>query len=370
MSLYRIASIALFALFGLLLSAPAIGLSPTYEVQRGDSLWEIAKRFRTSVAQIRKINGLKSSRIYPGQKLRIGSKIREFLLSNGPYYYARPSRDVQDKKGYAEGSSGTPARDFERARSLLESYRTELRARFARAKGRKQPLRGWRIVIDPGHGGRDPGAIVSNRDGRNRDVHVVEDEYVYDIAVRVLARLMLYGASVEMTVISPNHLGRDNTPASHTFVNEQNEVYNDARKNRSTKTTARPGSDNIEQRARIANAFFGGRSKTLFLSLHADNSPGRPKGPLVIYQQSGNKVDRASKKLAEVMRRALDSPTVPAQIGGRNLAVLRGNRARAEVLVEIRNVSFVGDAWALRFHETREEDAERIVRGVLDYAGL
>jgi len=39
------------------------------------------------------------------------------------------------------------------------------------------------------------------------------------------------------------------------------------------------------------------------------------------------------------------------------------------VLVEIRNVSFVGDAWALRFHETREEDAERIVRGVLDYAG-
>ena len=69
------------------------------------------------------------------------------------------------------------------------------------------------------------------------------------------------------------------------------------------------------------------------------------------------------------MQRALNSPSVPSQIGGRNLAVLRDNRARAEVLVEIRNVSFVGDAWALRFHETRDEDADRIVKGVLDYVG-
>ncbi len=364
MLLYRT---ALIALCTLLLGAPATGLSPTYEVRRGDSLWEIARRFRTSVDRIRRINGLNSSRIYPGQRLRIGTRIREFLLPNGPYYYIRPSRDVQDTRAYAEGSSGTPRKDYARARSLLEAHYTELEVRFQNLKGRTQPLRGWRIVLDPGHGGRDPGAIVSNRDGRNQDVHVVEDEYVYDIAVRILERLTLYGAAVELTVISPNHLRRDNTPASHTFVNEQNEVYNDARTNRSNDSSVRPGSDNIERRVRIANAFFGGRSKTLFLSLHADNSPGRPKGPLVMFLQRGTHVDRRSKRLAEVMRRTLDSPTVPSQIGGRNLAVLRDNRARAEVLVEIRNVSFVGDAWALRFHETRDEDADRIVRGVLDY---
>lgn len=353
----------------LLLNVPALGLSATYEVQRGDSLWEIARRFRTSVARIKKINGLKSPRIYPGQQLQVGEKIREFLLPNGPYYHTRPARDLQDTRDYAEGSSGTPARDFARARGLLASHRSELEVRFARIKGRKKPLRGWRIVIDPGHGGRDPGAIVSNRDGRDRGVHVVEDEYVYDIALRVFERLLLYGASVDLTVISPNHLRRDNTPASSTFVNEQNEVYNDPAMSRSSKNGSRPGSDNINRRVRISNAFFGGRSKTLFVSLHADNSPGRPKGPLVIYQKKGRRVDRASKKLAESLRRALDSPTVPAQMGGRNLAVLRGNRARAEVLVEIRNVAFVGDAWALRFHETREEDADRVVKGILDYVG-
>ena len=43
-----------------------------YKVKRGDSLWEIAKRFRTSVSDLRRLNGLgRRSYIYPGQKLRV-----------------------------------------------------------------------------------------------------------------------------------------------------------------------------------------------------------------------------------------------------------------------------------------------------------
>ena len=68
------------------------------------------------------------------------------------------------------------------------------------------------------------------------------------------------------------------------------------------------------------------------------------------------------------MQQALDRPSEPSQIGARNLAVLRDNRAAAEILVEIRNVSFKRDAWALRFHDERQKDAERIVRGVLNHA--
>ena len=68
------------------------------------------------------------------------------------------------------------------------------------------------------------------------------------------------------------------------------------------------------------------------------------------------------------MERALDLPDVPAQIGGRNLAVLRGNLAQAEILVEIRNVHDKGEAWALRSHKMRDFDAGRIFRGILNYA--
>lgn len=42
-----------------------------YRVARGDTLWIIASKFDTSVKRIRKLNGLKTSRIYPGQKLMV-----------------------------------------------------------------------------------------------------------------------------------------------------------------------------------------------------------------------------------------------------------------------------------------------------------
>jgi len=42
-----------------------------YRVSRGDTLWIIANKFDTSVKRIRKLNGLKTSRIYPGQKLMV-----------------------------------------------------------------------------------------------------------------------------------------------------------------------------------------------------------------------------------------------------------------------------------------------------------
>ena len=41
-----------------------------YRVQRGDTLYDIARRFGVSTSELRQINGLSSSRIYPGDLLR------------------------------------------------------------------------------------------------------------------------------------------------------------------------------------------------------------------------------------------------------------------------------------------------------------
>jgi hypothetical protein len=87
-------------------------------------------------------------------------------------------------------------------------------------------LKGWHIVLDPGHGGLDPGAVVANLDGNGDKVYVVEDEYVYDIALRVYVMLRLHGAEVTLTLLSPNHVIRHSDPPVQTFVNEKNEVYN------------------------------------------------------------------------------------------------------------------------------------------------
>lgn len=43
----------------------------SYQVRRGDSLWTIARRYGTTVSSIQRANGIRSSRIKPGQVLQI-----------------------------------------------------------------------------------------------------------------------------------------------------------------------------------------------------------------------------------------------------------------------------------------------------------
>lgn len=356
----------------LLFIAPTqtFGLTQIYVVQKGDSLWHIAQKYNISVKELKKLNNLRSNRIYLGQKLHISVQIPEFPATNGPYFNHKPKAEVQESRDYRETSPNKPIEDYHQARTLLRAFDANIIGELQSYKHKSQKLKDWRIVLDPGHGGRDPGAIVSNEDGRNRAVHVVEDEYVYDIALRLYKKLKMEGADVELTVISPNHHIRENLRATITFVHEQNEVYNSESANRKNSFSVRPALANINQRVRIANQFFKGarRGRTLFVSIHADNSPNRPKGPLVIYHERKGKIDSRSRTFAQVMQKTLDHPSLPAQIGGRNLAVLRNNTAYAEILVEIRNVHDKGEAWALRFHSRRDEDADRIFQGILNYA--
>ncbi|UCD29348.1 MAG: LysM peptidoglycan-binding domain-containing protein [Planctomycetota bacterium] len=360
-----------------------------YIVKEGDYLGRIARMHQMSVAELEAMNNLHSAVIYPGDKLKVRpllqfgregaetiwtsltsslGEIKEFRTGNGPYYQQRPKASLQQNTGYYEGPHGSPLQNYRQARKLWSTFER----RVNRVGCLSNTLRGWHIVLDPGHGGLDPGAVVETLDGNGNKVYVVEDEYMYDIALRVYLLLRLHGAKVTLTLLSPNHLVRQSNPPTKTFVNEKNEVFNShrfSRQNRWRNWPAGGRNGNLSCRVDIARKAFKGIRKTrrIFLSFHADIDPTAPEAPLVLYYErtDGRRQDAVSGRFAKSLLRSLGAG---AYARGQSLAVLRDNPAYAKVVLEVRNLAYTDHAWALRFEELRHRDAEKIVRGILSYA--
>jgi membrane-bound lytic murein transglycosylase D len=83
-----------------------------YVVRRGDTMWDIARAFGTTVSALRRINYIeRGSRIYVGQKLKIPSSATKLKKKNksesrSPNVYA--SRDADEPSSGNTKSSGSP----------------------------------------------------------------------------------------------------------------------------------------------------------------------------------------------------------------------------------------------------------------------
>lgn len=371
------------------LSAQRAETLALYTVERGDNLSEIARLHQMSVSELKKLNKLTGSVIHPGTRLKVkpllgsGAEapqaaaaswdgfhfslegIDELAAENGPYYHQRPGAERQPHASYYENPPLSPLRTYEQARGLWQA--------FSRAVDRLSPLSkalaGWHVALDPGHGGLDPGAVVQVLDGNGNKLYVVEDEYVYDIALRVYVLVRLHGADASMTLLSPNHLIRHSNPATQTFVNEKNEVYNSRELNAVDDPQAWPRGGrggNLNSRVRIAQREFGNtpQHRRIFLSFHADIDPNSPEAPLVLYYEGRQGRDTPSRNFARALLPALGAG---AHLRGQPLGVLRNNPAGVKVLLELRNLAYTDHGWALRFEQLRHRDAEKVVKGLLEY---
>ncbi len=366
-----------------------------YRISQGDSLWHIAKSYGIAMADLREWNGFKEGQtIHPGQVLKLYPSIsnpisiaesdspkpavalasmraratpKPELPEFGEYFYSKPQKSSQPNTTYWEGAKVSTAVDYSRALKVIEVF-------YALAM--KQPrqsrkLEGLHVVIDPGHGGLDPGTIVSVEDGRGERVVVTEDEYVYDVALRVFRKLLSHGASVDLTIMAPDHHIRNGRGARLSFVNRKNEVYADKDHNRSLRWRPVGTIDGLDLRKTIAaksikNKSPSDRAKgTLFVSIHADNSPDLPKGSAVLYDGEGDGELAHSRAFAKIMAKHMGAGSF---IKRQHLRVLRHNPADAAILVEVRNLHYKNNAWALRSDDLREQDAGMVVAGILDWA--
>ncbi|MGI6284823.1 serine hydrolase [Neomoorella humiferrea] len=86
---------------------PLASLAMTYQVQPGDSLWQIARRFGTSIDVIKINNNLSGDTIYPGQKLYIPDGVP----ANAPDYSSL-KKQIEDFLATQAGTYGVYFKDL------------------------------------------------------------------------------------------------------------------------------------------------------------------------------------------------------------------------------------------------------------------
>lgn len=352
--------------------------SRIHEVKKGDTLWSIAKKYNVSVDQLMQYNHLNTTKVTVGKKINIydyrvaehiatgvipkSTTAREPSIKLASFEFGKNHSESQLYRNYSINELVNPINKYFSAHKKWVSFDTSI----SKEKTLSNFLDGWTIVLDPGHGGKDPGAIATVKTN-NKKLHIVEDEYAYDTSLRLYELLKRHGADVYMTILSPDHLTRNPVDDSFTFVNGKNEVYNNKKLNQINNITVWPvgGQWGLNQRVLITNNIIKEKkSKTLFISIHADNDIDRGKGKLVLYHSNGYGEDTQSKNFAKQLISTMGSDAI---IKSMDLAVLRGNNSKYKVLIELRNMAHLSEALDLLDKNKRQEDAQMILEGIKSY---
>lgn len=174
-----------------------------------------------------------------------------------------------------------------------------------------------RLVIDPGHGGKDPGAVSGTT--TEKELNLLIGRKVYEAAAR-------QGWTVGMTRWDDRFIPLPARPAA-------------------------------------ANAF----GATAFVSIHSNSYGPRPQGNMTIYRSG------AGAALGQQIMEEMDALTPYGDIGNRpdarGLAVLRGSHVPA-TLVEVLSLSSPEELAQIVNPDVQAAYAEAIVRGVADFHGI
>ena len=231
---------------------------------------------------------------------------------------------------------------------------------LANVKVTSDRLRGACFYVVSGHGGPDPGAI-----GKIGRIELHEDEYAYDVALRLARNLMQEGAEVHIIIQDAKDGIRDDRYLSNS-------------KRETCMGAAIPLNQvaRLQQRCAKINELYRKDRKNYkycrAIFLHVDS---RSKGHQtdVFFYHSRNKPD--SKRLATTMKNTFESKYDKHQpnrgftgtVSARNLYVL-ANTSPASVFVELGNIQNTFDQRRFVISSNRQALAKWLMEGfIADY---
>ena len=209
-----------------------------------------------------------------------------------------------------------------------------------------------------GHGGPDPGAI-GNRDGHQ----LCEDEYAYDISLRVAYKLLGHGAKVYIITRDKNDGIR-----SQPYLKCDKDEYCWGNK----KIPLNP-SKRLKQRAVAINELFQKHKnvkKQRLVIFHVDSSSEKNRIDIFFYYHSKNKT---SKQIAKVLHQTIKSKYRKYQPKRKYTGVVKSRdnlymlytTAPPSVYIELANIRNPNDQLRLIKPENRQAVSDWITEGLV-----
>ena len=183
-----------------------------YQMKHGETLYSsVVIRFtgRLLNDEVNQVANklLKLNNIYDAKLIQTRQKIRIPLEWLSEEYLGSQTNDVSSRKTSVKKTNKKKTKKIKSSKAVaskkkLKRGKSTQKAVAQKTKSkRKNNVHKIHVILDSGHGGRDPGATAGSR--KNKDL-IYEDEVVYDISKRMSKLFKKQGIIVHPTLADPN----------------------------------------------------------------------------------------------------------------------------------------------------------------------
>ena len=229
--------------------------------------------------------------------------------------------------------------------------------KYSNIEIKSNELKGAIYYLKSGHGGPDPGAI-----GKYQNHQVCEDEYAYDVTLRLAKNLIEKGATVYMITIDKNDGIRDDS----FLIADKDEVCYP------NQTIPLNQVKRLHQRVETINNLYSknGNAFQRLIIIHVDSRSKGENIDIFFYHDSkSNTGKKAATTLQQTFHRKYNEHQpgrgYQGTVSSRNLYVLK-NSYPVGVYIELANINHQRDIQRLIIPDNRQAVANWLAQGLVE----